>query len=176
MSSQRRRRRSPLPFLILNIIISALTTLLVLWLWNRTHNAAFFPAGASQEQANTLAALSAATPSPLPPFPALDHPVLEIENVFGMGDIENEVVIIRRVGDEQEIWLKNWSIRDENGNSYIFESLVLNIDAEVHIYSKAGFDKVSNLYWGLNQAIWQTGETVTIIDSLGNIRATFEIP
>ena len=175
MSSQRRRRRSPLPFLILNIVISALTTLLVLWLWNKTHNEAFFPAGASQEQCQT-SRLFADTPSPLPPLPALDHPVLEIENVFGMGDIENEVVIIQRVGDEQEIWLKNWSIRDENGNSYIFKSLVLNKDAEVQIYSKAGFDKVSNLFWGLNQAIWQTGETVTIIDLAGNIRATFEIP
>ena len=176
MSNRRRRRKSPWLFLLLNIVISASTTLLVLWLWNKSHRVEFSLAVASQEQENTLQTLSVANPSPPPPLPALDHPVLEIENVFGMGDIENEVVIIRRVGDEQEIWLNNWSLQDENGNSYVFESLVLNKDAEVQIYTKAGYDKVSNLHWGLNQAIWQTGETITIIDSAGNIRATFEIP
>ena len=102
MRNNRRRRKSSLPFLLLNIIISAATTLIVLWLWNRTHSAGVNLDSPPKEQSQTLQAL-VITPSMQPPLPALDEPVFEIENVYGVGDIENEVIILRRVGEEQEI-------------------------------------------------------------------------
>lgn len=46
----------------------------------------------------------------------------------------------------------------------------------VNIYTRAGANSVVELYWGLNQAIWKSGITVTLIDAQGMTRGAYTIP
>ena len=110
-----------------------------------------------------------------PDLPPLDSEIITIQNIFGIGDIENEEIIIQRSG-EGELWLDGWTLIDEDGNTYYFPKLLLNKDGNVSLYSKSGVDSVIKLYWGLDHAIWQEGETAKIIDPEGNVRASFQIP
>lgn len=173
---RRRRRKSPLPYLILNIFISALTTLVVLWLWTRAQESVLPAEMPSQNDVGSTSIQAtptqiSQTPAPLPPT---DQPVIVIQNIFGVGDIENEVVVIQRVGDGG-LWLNEWQLKDADGNVFTFNELVMNKDGSVQVYTHAGHDAVTELYWGLTLPIWQTGETAVITDSQGNIRTTYTI-
>jgi hypothetical protein len=177
---KRTRKKSPLPYLLLNILLSALTTLTVLWLWNRAHQQDIPEASLPAIQTNSASPLTqdnaTSNPNQAPPLPALDQPVIEIQNVFGMGDIDNEVVILQRVGDLTELWLDGWVFEDGNGNVYTFDGLVMNKDSAIQLYSGAGHNTVNKLYWNLEQPIYLPGEEIVLKDSLGNVRATYTIP
>lgn len=175
MERRNTRKRSPLPYLILNVIVSALTTLLVLWLWSRAQGKLPNMSQGSELQNNTIPAYTAPTATSLPPLPPLENPALVIVNVFGTGDLENEVVVLQNVLDS-EVWLGGWQIVDENGNQYTFQSLVLNHNAQIQLFSRPGFDTVNSLFWGQNEAVWQPGETVKLIDYQGETRSTLKIP
>lgn len=162
-------------FLTLNVIVSAVTTVLVLIWWDRTHRAEL-PAMVDQPVVSApVGTKAAAPPSAQVTLPPTTTPVMEIKNVFGAGDLQNEVVVLNRVG-EGELSLANWKLTDDDGNSYLFPDLVLNKGSAVQLYSRAGSDSVIELYWGQNQAVWQTGEQVTLLDPLGNVRAMYIIP
>ncbi|MCJ7626001.1 MAG: lamin tail domain-containing protein [Anaerolineaceae bacterium] len=173
---QRRRQKSPLPYLLLNIFISALTTLLVLWLWTRSQDSNLPAKIPLQNDAGSITIQATPTqitqdPAPLPPT---DQLVVLIQNIFGVGDIENEVVVIQRVGDGG-LSLNDWQLEDADGSVFTFNELVLNKDGSVQVYTRAGHDTVTELFWGLTNPIWQIGETAVIKDSQGNIRATYTI-
>ena len=40
------------------------------------------------------------------------------------------------------------------------------------VYTRSGTDTPVRLYWGLDHAVWSIGETATLRDAEGNIRAT----
>jgi len=44
------------------------------------------------------------------------------------------------------------------------------------VFTHAGADSVIELHWGLDQPIWKSGMTVSLLDPLGNLRASFHIP
>lgn len=158
-----------LPYIVLNIIVSALTTLGVLWLWDRSLRASL-PAQPAP------AASPAAQGSQLPPtLPAINETVIQIQNVFGVGDLKSEVVRLKRLG-EGELWLTGWTLEDEDGHRYVFPELRLNKDGAVEVYSRAGPDTVIELHWGLSEAVWRTGELVLLKDPQGNLRASYRIP
>jgi len=163
---------------LLNILISALTTLLVLWLWSKAqvnkmpdqlNNANSFPP-VNLQPTNEIKQI---IPPPLPPT---NIEVIQITNVFGAGDLANEVVVIQNISNQTEIWLDNWKLEDEDGNTFEFQSLVLNKGAEVQIFTRAGHNTVNSLFWNLNEAVWQTGEAITIYDYANNLRAAFTVP
>jgi len=169
-----------LPFILLNIVISALTALLVLYWWERAHQvelpavevgpggAAITPSPASGE--NTAA--PSPTPAPLPP---LEQPVIEVQNVFAAGDLQNEAVVLKRVG-EGDLWMTGWKLYDEDGNVFIFPELLLNKGGGVQLYTAPGANSVIKLYWGLEKAAWEKDELVTVVDYAGNERAIYRIP
>jgi hypothetical protein len=161
-------------YLALNVIVAAVTTLLVLTWWDRTHRinlpAAISPA-VTQKAATQTSGSGKPAATPLP----ANQPVIEIKNVFGLGDMPNEVIMLKRVGDG-ELSMSKWKLMDENGHNYIFPDLVLNKDGAVQVYSRAGVDTVIELYWGLNEAVWKSGEQVTLVDPQGVVRATYTIP
>ena len=171
------RTRSPLPYLILNIVISALTTLLVLFIWNRVQSnrypdpAAYpLPVNSSQE------IVSSPTQTTLPPLPASDAQSIQITNVFGAGDLNNEVIVLQNVHESDEIWLDGWVLQDEDGNRYVFKALVLNRGAKIQLHTQAGHDTVTDLYWNLSQAVLESGEKLTLSDYQGQTRSTYTIP
>jgi hypothetical protein len=156
-----------LVYIVLNIFISALTTLGVLVLWDRFHQS---------ETIISIPTLSApistdVTQSTLPPAA---ESVLAIDNVFGAGRLDSEVVVVKRVG-EGELWLTGWKMIDEQNHQYTFPRLSLN-KGDINIYTQAGIDTAKDLHWGQAKAMWQAGRKVRIIDPLGNLRAEYLIP
>jgi hypothetical protein len=177
---KRTRRKSPLPYLLLNILLSALTTLTVLWLWNRAHQpnvpVETLPSVETSSAPDSTQDNPISNAVQAPPLPAIDQVVIQIQNVFGMGDIDNEVVILQRVGDLNELWLDGWTLEDQDGNVYTFDGLVMNKDSVTQLYTGVGHNTVNKLYWNLGEPIFHAGEEISLKDSLGNERAAYTIP
>ena len=164
-----------IPFLILNIIVSAITTLLVLRWWDQNHRAqALLPAPTA---ASVQGVVSSVTPEPQqePTLPALDEEWIRIDTVIGAGDVNNEVVEFVRMG-EGDLRLTGWQVVDEQRHRYTFPDLLLNKNGAVRLYSREGQNTVMELFWGLGEPVWSSGEVVTLLDPEGNIRATYQIP
>lgn len=169
-------------YLLINIIVSAVTTIVVLMLWTRNNPDAIIldspstplptvisPLGsnASQEESATATARVL--------YGEAVAGQLEINSVIAPGDLEAERVIIKHVGT-LEISLAGWYLRDQQGNTYTFPALTMYSGASTAVYSKAGNNSVNELYWGLVAPVWEPGETILLFDPLGNAQASYTVP
>ncbi|NPV77297.1 MAG: lamin tail domain-containing protein [Anaerolineae bacterium] len=159
-----RARRRLVPYILLNIFISALTTLLVLWIWDLTHKTEI----PSIEQLPVAA--SSAAMATLPPA---DQPLIEIENVFGVGIAESETVRLVRV-QSGDLWLTGWKLEDEDGNAFVFPQLNF-VNGSIDVFTRVGVNTPTALYWKLDRPVWRIGETVSLRDSDGVLRAKYLI-
>jgi len=119
-------------------------------------------------------------PSPTSPFsPTPTGPTATpapfIQAVVAAGDLANERITLKISGGG-EISLEGWRLRAEDGSEFIFPRLTLRAGAEIHVYTRAGENSVSALYWGLAQPMWAAGKTITLLDPSGAVRATFTTP
>ncbi|MGH2581888.1 MAG: lamin tail domain-containing protein [Anaerolineales bacterium] len=145
-------------YLLINVIVSALTTLLVLIIWTRftlQNPSTSFDGGANSGN------------------PGASQ--LEITGAIGAGDVANERVVISHVGS-RDVSLSGWRLRDEDGNEYRFPALVLHPDAKVDIYTGPGEDTASRLYWNRQVAVWESGERVLLLDASGRTQADYLVP
>lgn len=155
-------------YILINVAVSALTTLSVLFLWNQaTWQQNWFCNPSTNPTPVTI-------PTVFLTYPPSDLPVLEIENVIGVGEINNEVVMVKRVG-EGDLSLKGWKIVDEQDLVFTFPSITIS-KGTIHIYSRSGIDSVKDLYWNQKTAVWQTGDKVKLFDPAGNLRSEYVIP
>jgi len=99
-----------------------------------------------------------------------------IGSVIGAGDLETErVKIVNNLSGE--LPLAGWQLENNTGSSYIFPAVTLfTRGGEVDLYTKAGTDTTGELYWGLQQPLWQTGSLVTLRDPQGKVQATYSVP
>jgi LysM repeat protein len=99
-----------------------------------------------------------------------------IANVIGPGDLASERVDIQ-LNSGGDLSLAGWQLEDEAGDIYLFPALDLATSgAMVSVYTKAGTDGANQVYWDLGNAVWRSGETVTLKDDKGSVRATYKIP
>jgi len=168
--------RKLFPYLILNVIISAITTLVVIWLWDsfihpqiaaRSTSPSLTPV-VTQPTASQLVGTGETT---LPEYSGS----VEIENVFGIGDLETEVVVLKQVG-EGKLILTDWELKDQDGHSFRFPQLELNKNGSIQIFTRIGVNSVIELYWGLETSVWETGEEVRLFNEKGKLQATYTIP
>lgn len=120
----------------------------------------------------------AAIPSPNPTIPPESEGEVELQiaNVFGVGNLTEEAVQIVNLGSLQ-VGLRDWKLRGEDGNEYTFPLFTLyGAGSGVLIHTETGENSATDLHWGLEQPIWQSGDQVTLLDATGTIRATFIIP
>ncbi|MCB8945453.1 MAG: lamin tail domain-containing protein [Ardenticatenaceae bacterium] len=124
---------------------------------------------------------STATPN-APPTPVATEPpeagevAIEIATVQGVGQLESEAVQIVNRGTRQAALL-NWELRDEAGHVYRFgQRTIFGDGAGIMVHTGAGQDSVTAVYWNLTEAVWESGETVTLVDADGAERATLVIP
>ncbi|HMD89909.1 MAG TPA: lamin tail domain-containing protein [Anaerolineaceae bacterium] len=168
-----------LPFIILNVIISAATTLAVLYWWDKTQRPVLpdprLLGSATSQVITTNSSSQNRLATSQVTQTALSQNVIQIQNVFGVGDINNEVVQLKRVGSG-DLWLTGWQLKDQNGHTYTFPKLLLNKDGAVQVYTQAGADSVIELHWGLPNAVWHSGELVSLLDPQGILRASYQIP
>ncbi|MBN1147285.1 MAG: lamin tail domain-containing protein [Anaerolineales bacterium] len=108
-------------------------------------------------------------------IPAHPKGTVIIGNVIGASDIESERVLLKHRG-EGELSLANWRIEDSDGNVFIFPELRLFGGGAVNVHTRAGVNTVIDLYWGLDEALWKSGDTVILRDTQGNVRYTYVVP
>ena len=160
-------------YLLLNVIVSAVTVLLVLWVLGDRFQASLPIAnlpGAQEGENNAETDLLAegAAGGGL-------ASQLEIASVVGASDAENEHVLIRHVGD-QELSLENWQLQDEQGNTFVFPALTMFNGGAVTVFTRPGSNTVVELFWGLDVPIWEEGEQASLLDPDGLVQATYFVP
>jgi LysM repeat protein len=110
-------------------------------------------------------------PSPIPTLPSEGEAVVEITGILDPGDIGEERVTIVNSG-ERQIDLTNWRLEDEQGHIFVFGIVTLfGNGVELVVHTRVGQSGLLDQFWGLNEGVWQPGETVLLRDAEGTIRA-----
>lgn len=66
--------------------------------------------------------------------------------------------------------LTDWTLADAQAHVFTFPAFTLGPGASVRVWTKAGVDGQTDLYWGSGQAIWNnTGDTATLRDGGGQV-------
>lgn len=164
-------RRKLIQYLLLNVFVSASVTGGFLFWYDRNYRAVSQPA-VVQVQA-TSASSGNSAPSSNTELQT-DIPV-KISSVVGSGVLASEVVIIKFDGEGQ-LDLTSWQLKDDNGNTYTFPNVTLYPNGAVQVHTVAGTDTVIDLYWGIGDAVWNSGEEARLFDSQGNLRAVYKVP
>jgi hypothetical protein len=125
----------------------------------------------------TLSPTPNSPPTPIPTQPLTQGEVIiEISEVIGAGQITEEAVSIVNTGS-RPVALVGWKLRDGLGIEYTFGQITLFGDgAGILVHTEAGVDTNLDLYWGLQSAVWEPGETVTLLNRDGVVQATYTIP
>jgi LysM repeat protein len=219
--------------LLLNILVSACTTYVVLTLWSRSHppvSVGVEPVASSPGTPVVSARLTPVTPQVTAVVITVTHPISqtvvseprpgvitytvqagdilgEIAIKFGVslndlialnhlndpnvvprgmillippqaepptGDLATERVQLKLNGSG-DISLRGWQLKDEDGNTFTFPELTLYGGGQVDVYTKTGQSTVNFLYWNLEAPVWRSGETATLVDAQGDVRATYTV-
>jgi hypothetical protein len=161
-------RRKLFYYLLLNIFVSATVTGGMLFWYDSNFRASLSvvpqsaPAGSDTDPA--AAKLN----------PQDDIPV-KISSVVGAGTLNSEIVVVKFEGEGQ-LDLASWQIKDENGNIFKFPKLTLYPNGAVQVHTAIGTDTVIDLYWGIGEAVWSSGENARLFDAQGNLRAVYRVP
>jgi hypothetical protein len=165
-------------YILINIIVSAVTILAVLFLWENTRlKTVLFGIPTIKEVESAPGTSPGAVDE-------TSNLLIEIGEVGGVGNLATEYIRLVRPATEgaETISLTDWRIQDENNHNYaILEqsglaSLDLHSSGAVNIYTKEGESNPIELYLGLKDPIWEPGETVTLIDPQGEVHDTYLIP
>ena len=162
-------RRRLFLYLLLNVFVSACVTGAILFWYDRTYRATLAPLP------QAVAPVLGETVAPVETLPPdADIPV-EIVSVVGAGTLSAEVVVVHYNG-EGELGLANWQLKDDNGNTFTFPQLILYTDGAVQVHTAPGSDTVVDLYMGLRDPIWESGEVAKLFDPQDNLRAIYRVP
>jgi len=165
-------------YILINIVVSAITIIAVLYLWENTRLKNVLFAGPDQP----VEISSGDTGTDV--VEDTTNLLVQIGEVGGVGNLATEYVrLVRPANDAVETMsLQDWQIKDENNHKFsILEqsglaSLDLHSQGAVNIYTKEGESNPIELYLGLSNPIWEPGETVTLIDPEGEVHDTYIIP
>ncbi len=136
------------------------------------------PVGGIPEPTAAPTETTVALPSPIPTEPAAvgGSGRIGVAAVIDPGILETEVVELVNSGADQQS-LAGWKIRDEDNNVYTFGNVtVFGEGAGIRLLTRAGNDTSGDLHWGLGEAAWRSGETLTLWDAAGQVVATFVVP
>jgi hypothetical protein len=64
----------------------------------------------------------------------------------------------------------------ESGEAFTFPQITLFEKGALYVYSKSGLTSVVTLYWELDNPVWESGDTVLLVDSQGQTHASHQIP
>ena len=160
-------RRKLFYYLLLNIFVSATVTGGILFWYDRNYRASL-PA-VPQSAPAVGAAEPVSTINPQDNFP------VKISSVVGAGTLSSEIVVVKFEGKGQ-LDLASWQLKDEDGNIFKFPKLTLYPNGAVQIHTAIGTDTVIDLYWGIGEAVWSSGENARLFDAQGNLRAVYRVP
>ena len=106
--------------------------------------------------------------------PTAETAQIEIIDVESIGDITAEGIRLRNKGNT--INVTGWTLTDAQGNEFAFPEQLLFSNAEVTIYTRSGTNTPVALFWNLDEAVWEEGDVLTLIDSTDQVQATLRLP
>lgn len=110
------------------------------------------------------------TVTPTPDIP----PQLEIVEVIGRGAPSAEVVVIVNRGTG--LSLEGWTLRDAQGNAFVFPNLYLGPGGELRVHTAAGENAPQHLYWNRDQPVWgEAGDMAVLADPRGVMHAAYPL-
>ncbi len=160
-------RRKLFYYLLLNIFVSATVTGGILFWYDRNYRASLPAVPQSAPAVGAAEPVSTINPQD-------DIPV-KISSVVGAGTLSSEIVVVKFEGEGQ-LDLASWQLKDEDGNIFKFPKLTLYPNGAVQIHTAIGKDTVIDLYWGIGEAVWSSGENARLFDAQGNLRAVYRVP
>lgn len=174
------KRAQLVRLILLNILISAMTTLTVLFVWDRLN---------PKPEIVSFGCISETAPlSPLPTPIVNEEIVVEptfvfpnedifvnIRAIVGAGDLAMEYVEVVNQG-ENPANLTGWQLINPSGNTFTFPTLILNSGGAIKVLSKTGTNSVIELFWQSDLPIWQHGDTARLLNADGEVVRTYSIP
>jgi hypothetical protein len=151
-------------YLLLNVIVSAVTVLVVLSIWNAAHPCVNSNTG--------VATVLKATPSAT--LPPLDKPLFEVKALIGAGDLEFEHVNLAYLGSAT-LDMQGWTLWAGSTKVYTFPAFLLFKGGGLDVYSKAGVDTAIELYMDSKTTFWSSGTPLILQDPQGNVRLEYEV-
>jgi len=169
--ARRQRVESPWIFITINILVSAFTILGINWIWDRSHpqQVVVIPTPGVCITSDMV------TSATLQPTLAPDAIRLVIDNIYGVGNLDSEVVVILNQSDGA-VNLIGWKLDDGHGTTYSFPNLTLHSGGQVQLFSGAGTDTVTKLFWNQDKTIWKSGKSVTLRSPDGVVFASYVVP
>jgi hypothetical protein len=166
MNTRPRPSRSPRWFyyILLNIIISALVTMTVLFFYDHY-----------QRSLEVQVPVIVPTPAVLIGGEVNADLKMEIVSVIGAGAAETEIAVIQNKG-ENSVLLAGWILRSGDGTAYTFPQVKMFKDGILQVHTASGASTPLDLYWGRTDPVWRSGDTASLFDTQGNLRATYLIP
>ncbi|MXR21233.1 lamin tail domain-containing protein [Halobacterium bonnevillei] len=78
-------------------------------------------------------------------------------------NLDDEYVVFENAGD-RSLDLGGWTVADEAGHTYTFPAgFSLGAGARVTLYTGAGADTATSLYWGAGSAVWNNGGDTVVV-------------
>ena len=169
------KKRAPiLPYLLLNILVSAGTVVLVLFLWQKVFGGSL-PVFSGLNRTRQPAQAAQQSQPPADTLSTPKNAELSIEAVVGVGKWDLEYILIRNQSDTA-VELKDWQISGAGGKRYTFPALKLNKNGAVRLYTRSGTDSVIELFWNAPGALWKSGDEVVLFKPDGSAHSTYLIP
>lgn len=163
--------RKLLPYLVLNFLVSALAVVVVLLIWDGSHQ----PTSSFQQNRISPKATSSSGLTDTSMLPPLDQVTIEIQGVIGAGDLETERVTLFNISN-LEVNLDGWKIQDEDGHELPLPSITIFPSGGIVLHSKAGVDSAVEAYANLDEPVFSSGEKIRLVDSQGHLRSSFIVP
>jgi hypothetical protein len=161
-------RRKLVYYLLLNVFVSACVTGTILFWYDRNYRAVNL-SSVQQAAPSSNSSLAESTVSPQTDI------AVKISSVVGAGTLSSEIVVVKFEGEGQ-LDMTSWQLKDEDGNTFKFPQLTLYPNGAVQVHTDTGTDTVIDLYWGLSDAVWSSGENANLYDAQGNLRAVYRVP
>ena len=100
---------------------------------------------------------------------------VQISRIPGVGQLDAEEIVI--INMSNTIFIEGWSISDSDGNVFIFTNgRRLFSNATMTLVTRSGQGTPVLAYWGLDQAVFEQGETILLRDEDGIIVDTYIVP
>ncbi len=157
-------RRRLIYYLLLNVLVSAVVTVTILFIYDRSRRAV-------PSTPLIIPTLSGST-ADVPPNNAVKVNIL---SVIGAGNAGSEVVVIQNAGT-QRLVLTGWHLRDGQGITYTFPDFTLSSGVSIDVHTTTGRDTPVDLYWNRSDPVWTPGELATLFDADGVAQAFYRIP
>lgn len=115
-------------------------------------------------------------PTPLSTSPPSgSQPQVIIEEVIARSNYADEFIEIYNPGPP--VRLLDWSLSDQQGHVYVFPNLSMGTGGRVRVHTGRGGNSPTDLYWGLNAAVWgEAGDVASLRDNQGKLVDAYPLP